>query len=50
MNTLIQQILTYAMVRDMVEESADKLRLKKYDLKQMQWAEQRRIKEEEANR
>ncbi|XP_059156185.1 bromodomain adjacent to zinc finger domain protein 1A-like isoform X2 [Physella acuta] len=49
-NTLIQQILTFAMVRDMIEENSEKLRLKKYDLKQLQWAEQRREKEEQANR
>lgn len=46
--TLVQQVMTYAAVRDMVEESYDKLRLKKYDLKQMQWAEQRREREEAA--
>ncbi|KAH9519019.1 Bromodomain adjacent to zinc finger domain protein 1A [Bulinus truncatus] len=49
-NTLIQQILTFAMVRDMIEETGEKLRLKKYDLKQLQWAEQRREREEQANR
>ncbi|CAL1546882.1 unnamed protein product [Lymnaea stagnalis] len=49
-NTLIQQILTFAMVRDMIEESGEKLRIKKYDLKQLQWAEQRREREEQANR
>ncbi|XP_013069196.2 bromodomain adjacent to zinc finger domain protein 1A-like isoform X1 [Biomphalaria glabrata] len=49
-NTLIQQILTFAMVRDMIEENGEKLRLKKYDLKQLQWAEQRREREEQANR
>ena len=48
--TLIQQIVTYAMVRDIMDETAEKFRLKKYDLKQMQWAEQRRQREEEANK
>lgn len=50
LDTLVQQILTYAMVRDMIDESSEKLRLKKYDLKQFQWAEQRREREEQANR
>ncbi|GFR75026.1 bromodomain adjacent to zinc finger domain protein 1A [Elysia marginata] len=48
--TLIHQILTFAMVRDRIEESSEKLRIKKYDLKQFQWAEQRREKEEQAIR
>lgn len=38
------------MVRDMIEESGEKLRIKKFDLKQLQWAEQRREREEQANR
>ncbi|XP_076442628.1 LOW QUALITY PROTEIN: bromodomain adjacent to zinc finger domain protein 1A-like [Babylonia areolata] len=46
--TLVQQVMTYAAVRDIVEETYDKLRVKKYDLKLLQWAEVRRIKEDQA--
>ncbi|XP_071081443.1 bromodomain adjacent to zinc finger domain protein 1A-like [Haliotis cracherodii] len=46
LNTLVQQILSYAAARDIVEESYEKLRLMKYDLKQLQWAEQRRERED----
>ncbi|XP_035825711.1 bromodomain adjacent to zinc finger domain protein 1A [Aplysia californica] len=49
-STLVQQIVTYAMVRDTIEDSGERLRIKKYDLKQMQWAEQRREKEEQATK
>ncbi|CAG5126855.1 unnamed protein product [Candidula unifasciata] len=48
--TLIHQILTFAMVRDVIEDSGEKLRIRKFDLKQMQWAEQRREREEQALR
>ncbi|GFN82816.1 bromodomain adjacent to Zinc finger domain protein 1a [Plakobranchus ocellatus] len=48
--TLIHQILTFAMVRDTIEDASERLRIKKYDLKQFQWAEQRREKEEQAAR
>lgn len=46
--TLVQQVMTYAAVRDIVDESFDRLRVKKYDLKLMQWAEVRREREEAA--
>lgn len=38
------------MVRDVIEDSGEKLRIRKFDLKQMQWAEQRREKEEQAQK
>ncbi|KAL8611016.1 hypothetical protein ACOMHN_042632 [Nucella lapillus] len=43
--TLVQQVMTYAAVRDILEDSYDKLRVRKYDLKIMQWAEVRRVRE-----
>ncbi|KAK7504212.1 hypothetical protein BaRGS_00004516 [Batillaria attramentaria] len=46
--TLVQQVMSYAAVRDIVEESFDKLRVKKYDLKLLQWAEVRREREDAA--
>lgn len=39
--------MTYAAVRDIVEDSYDKLRVKKYDLKLLQWAEVRRVREDQ---
>lgn len=45
--TLVQQVMTYAAVRDIVEDTYDKLRVKKYDLKLLQWAEVRRIREDQ---
>lgn len=46
-STLVQQVMTYAAVRDIVEDSYDKLRVKKYDFKLLQWAEVRRIREDQ---
>ena len=46
-STLVQQVMTYAAVRDIVEDSYDKLRVKKYDLKLLQWAEVRRLREDQ---
>ncbi|XP_052058413.1 bromodomain adjacent to zinc finger domain protein 1A-like [Mytilus californianus] len=43
---LIQQFMTYAASRDTIEDGSERLRLLRYDLKQMQWAEQRREREE----
>lgn len=48
--TLVQQVMTYAAVRDIVEDSFEKLRVKKYDLKLLQWAEVRREREDAAAR
>ncbi|XP_048738078.1 bromodomain adjacent to zinc finger domain protein 1A-like isoform X2 [Ostrea edulis] len=50
LNLLIQQFLTYAATRDTLEDNYDKLRQLKYDLRHLQWAEQRREKEELAMR
>lgn len=45
-SVLIQQFMTYAATRDIVEDGGEKLRSLKMDLKQLQWAEQRREREE----
>ncbi|XP_076463791.1 bromodomain adjacent to zinc finger domain protein 1A-like [Babylonia areolata] len=45
LTTLVQQVMTYAAVRDIIEDSYDKLRVRKYDLKILQWAEVRRVRE-----
>lgn len=50
LNLLVQQFLTYAATRDTIEDNYDKLRQLKYDLRHLQWAEQRREKEEQAMR
>ncbi|XP_061168116.1 bromodomain adjacent to zinc finger domain protein 1A-like isoform X2 [Saccostrea echinata] len=50
LNLLVQQFLTYAATRDTIEDNYDKLRQLKYDLRHLQWAEQRREKEELAMR
>lgn len=47
---LIQQFMTYAATRDIIEDGNDKMRQLKMDLKQLQWAEQRREREEAANK
>ncbi|ESO96438.1 hypothetical protein LOTGIDRAFT_159848 [Lottia gigantea] len=49
-SVLLQQILSYAAIRDLIDESFDKIRTLKYDLKQLQWAEQRREREDAAAR
>lgn len=48
LKTLIDQLLSYLSLRDEVEERLEKLRIAKLDLKQWQWAEQRREREEAA--
>ncbi|XP_022332598.2 bromodomain adjacent to zinc finger domain protein 1A-like [Crassostrea virginica] len=50
LNLLVQQFLTYAATRDTIEDNYDRLRQLKYDLRHLQWAEQRREKEEQAMR
>jgi hypothetical protein len=45
---LIQQFMTYAASRDIIEDGNEKMRHIRMDLKQMQWAEQRREREESA--
>ncbi|XP_045165430.2 bromodomain adjacent to zinc finger domain protein 1A-like isoform X2 [Mercenaria mercenaria] len=47
---LVDQFLTYAATRDIIEDNFDKLRQLKNDLKQLQWGEQKREREEAANR
>ena len=46
MQALIQQLLTYVTMRDVVEDSHDKLRQLRNELRQYQWAAQRRDREE----
>ncbi len=46
LNALINQLLTYVACRDFVEDNFDKLRQARNDLKQLQWAEQRRERDE----
>lgn len=48
--TLISQLLSFGTLRDEIEERLEKLRIAKQDLKQLQWARQRREKEEAALR
>lgn len=45
-SVLIQQFMTYAAARDIIEDSGEKLRSLRMDLKQLQWAEQRRERED----
>lgn len=45
-STLINQLLSYASVRDVIEESMDQSKSLSYELKQLQWAEIRREREE----
>lgn len=44
--TLINQFLTYATTRDFLEDNFEKVRQQKMDLKQLQWGEVRREREE----
>ena len=46
LNALINQLLTYVACRDFVEDNFEKLRQIRYDLKQHQWTEQRRERDE----
>ncbi len=48
LNALIGQLMTYVACRDFVEENFEKLRHVRNELKQLQWAEQRREKDEAA--
>ncbi|XP_033735417.1 bromodomain adjacent to zinc finger domain protein 1A-like [Pecten maximus] len=50
LRVLIQQILTYAATRDTIEDNYERLRQLKSDLKQLQWSEHRREREEAAMR
>ena len=42
--------MTYAASRDIIEDGSEKIRQLKMDLKQLQWAEQRREREEAATK
>lgn len=46
LSTLVHQFLSYAASRDLVEDNFEKLRQLKMDLKQLQWSELRREREE----
>ena len=50
LKVLVDQFLTYAATRDSIEDNFEKLRQTKMDLKQLQWGEQRREREEAAAR
>ncbi|XP_069119018.1 bromodomain adjacent to zinc finger domain protein 1A-like [Argopecten irradians] len=50
LRVLTQQILTYAATRDTIEDNYERLRQLKSDLKQLQWSEHRREREEAAIR
>ena len=50
LTVLVDQFLTYAATRDILEDNFDKLRQLKNDLKQLQWGEQKREREEAANK
>jgi len=47
---LVDQFLTYAMTRDLLDENCEKVRQLRVDLRQMQWGEQKREREEATNR
>ncbi|KAL4238265.1 Bromodomain adjacent to zinc finger domain protein 1A [Mactra antiquata] len=47
---LVDQFLTYAATRDLIEDNYDKLRQLRNDLKQLQWGEQKREREDAANK
>lgn len=42
----MDQLLSFASVRDIIEEAMDQHKSLSYELKQIQWAEQRREREE----
>ena len=46
LSTLINQLLSYASFRDIIDEAMDQHKSLSYELKQVQWAEQRREREE----
>ena len=46
LSTLINQLLSYASLRDVIDEAMDSYKSLSYELKQIQWAEQRRDREE----
>ncbi|WAR18255.1 BAZ1A-like protein [Mya arenaria] len=50
LNTLVDQFLTYAATRDLMDDNSEKLRQLRLDLRQLQWGEQKREREEAANR
>lgn len=50
LSVMVDQFLTYAATRDLIEDNYDKLRQLKNDLKQLQWGEQKREREEAASR
>jgi len=43
---LVDQFLTYATTRDLLEDNYEKLRQMRLDLKKLQWGEQQREREE----
>lgn len=45
---IVDQFLTYATTRDLLEDNCDKLRQLRLDLKKLQWGEQQREREEAA--
>jgi len=46
LQALVQQLLTYVSVRDIIEDSHEKLRQVRNELRQYQWAGQRRDRDE----
>ena len=46
LQALVQQLLTYVSVRDVIEDSHEKLRQLRNELRQYQWAGQRRDRDE----
>ncbi|XP_014676172.1 PREDICTED: bromodomain adjacent to zinc finger domain protein 1A-like [Priapulus caudatus] len=50
LHVLIGQLLTYTAIRDVIEDNMEKLRQLKYELRHLQWAEQRKEKEEQQAR
>ena len=50
LKVLVDQFLTYAATRDLIDDNYEKLRQVRLELKQLQWAEMRREREEAAAR
>jgi len=46
LSTLINQLLSFASLRDILDENAEAFKTVSYELKQLQWSEQRREREE----
>ena len=46
LSTLINQLLSFAALRDVIDEAMDQHKSLSYELKQVQWAEQRRERED----